>query len=153
MLPLAESLNRRIAEQIPVTAHMGLRIVAWDGEGLRMEAPLAANRNDKGTAFAGSLASLAALAGWALITLQVEERLGAASVAVCRSEMDYRQPVDGDFQALCRLSDTEQVKDFWKQLAVSGKGRLPLTVHIQQGGEERGRFLGTYAVSLVSTSG
>ncbi len=153
MLPAAESLNRRIAEQIPVTAHMGLRITAWDGEWLRMDAPLTANRNDKGTAFAGSLVSLATLAGWALITLQVEARQGAATVAVYHSEIDYRRPVEGDFQALCRFPEADQAEDFWRQLTVSGKGRLSMTVRIEQEGEERARLCAAYAVTLIGTSG
>ncbi len=141
-------LNERFRRQIPLTDHLGLTISSWDGSALRMEAPLAANRNDKGTGFAGSIASLATLAGWALLTLAVEERCGAAEVAVYRSEISYRRPIDGDFHALCRLPKEAELTVFWNTLQQTGKGRLELAVTVGQGDEERVRFHGAYAVRL-----
>ncbi len=145
----AERLNRCFVEQIPLTGHLGLAITAYDGHCLRMDAPLAPNLNDKGTAFAGSIASLATFAGWALITLLVEERLGLAEVAVYRSEISYRRPIDGDFYALCRMPEETGLATFWQTLKQTGKGRLELAVIVSQGDEERVRFKGAYAVCLV----
>jgi len=145
----AERLNRSFGERIPLTGHLGLAITAYDGRCLRMDATLAPNLNDKGTAFAGSIASLATLAGWALITLLLEERLGPAEVAVYRSEISYRRPIDGDFYALCRLPQEAELGPFWQTLKQTGKGRLELAVTVAQGDEERVRFKGAYAVRLV----
>jgi thioesterase domain-containing protein len=142
-------LNERFRRQIPLTAHLGLRISSWDGCVLRMDAPLEANRNDKGTGFAGSIASLATFAGWALITLAVEERCGAAEVAVYRSQISYRRPIDGDFYALCQLPQEAELNVFLETLRSSGKSRLGLAVTVVQDGEERVRFQGAYAVRLV----
>lgn len=149
LCPAAQRLNQRVGELIPVAARMGLTITAYDGRRLSMDAPLAPNRNDKGTAFAGSIAGLATFAGWALITLKVEERQGAASVAVYRSEISYRLPIDGDFQAFCELPDEDRLADFWYALQSTGRGRLDLAVSVMQGGEERVRFQGAYAVRLT----
>ena len=44
---------------------MQLQIAAYDGDSLSLHAPLAANFNDKGCAFGGSLTSLMTLAGGA----------------------------------------------------------------------------------------
>jgi thioesterase domain-containing protein len=142
-------LNERFRRQIPLTGHLGLQISSWDGSVLRMDAPLEANRNDKGTGFAGSIASLATFAGWALITLAVEERCGAAEVAVYRSEISYRRPIDGDFYALCQLPKEAELTDFWRALQQTGKGRLELAVTVFQDGEERVRYRGAYAVRLA----
>ncbi|APG28542.1 hypothetical protein A7E78_12235 [Syntrophotalea acetylenivorans] len=135
-------LNERFIRQIPLTDHMGLEISSWDGSALRMDAPLKPNRNDKGTGFAGSIASLATFAGWALITLAVEERCGAAEVAVYRSEISYRRPIDGDFYALCQLPKEVELTGFWQTLKQTGKSRLELAVTVFQDGEERVRFQG-----------
>lgn len=145
-----QELNERFRRQIPLTGHLGLRITAWDGRGLRMAAPLAPNRNDKGTGFAGSIASLATFAGWALLTLAVEERCGAAQVAVYRSEMRYRRPIDGDFEARCCLPGAAQMEEFWQTLTDTGRGRLELSVSVVQDGEEKVQFQGAYAVRLVA---
>lgn len=145
-----QELNERFRRQIPLTVHLGLRIIAWDGRGLSMAAPLAPNRNDKGTGFAGSIASLATFAGWALLTLAVEERCGAAQVAVYRSEMRYRRPIDGDFEARCCLPEAAQMEEFWQTLTDTGRGRLELSVSVVQDGEEKVQFQGAYAVRLVA---
>jgi thioesterase domain-containing protein len=141
-------LNERFHCQIPMTDHMGLEVTAWDGSVLRMEAPFEINRNDKGTGFAGSISSLATFAGWALITLAVEEHCGAAEVAVYRSEISYRRPIDGDFYALCQLPEESELADFWQALKQTGKGRLKLSVTVGQDDEARVRFQGAYAVCL-----
>ncbi len=146
-------LNERFVKQIPLTGHMGLKISSWDGSALRMGAPLEANRNDKGTGFAGSIASLATFAGWALLTLAVEERCGAAQVAVYRSEINYRRPVNGDFEARCCLPEEAQMEEFWQALADTGKGRLELAVSVLQDSEEKVQFQGAYAVHLISEPG
>jgi thioesterase domain-containing protein len=143
-------LNERFVRQIPLTGHMELAISSWDGSVLQMEAPLKPNRNDKGTGFAGSIASLATFAGWALITLAVEERCGAAEVAVYRSEISYRRPIDGDFEARCCLPEAAQMEKFWRTLTDTGKGRLELAVSVMQAGEEKVQFQGAYAVCLIS---
>lgn len=141
--------NERFRRQIPLTDQMGLKISSWDGSALKMDAPLEANRNDKGTGFAGSIASLATLAGWALLTLAVEERCGAVEVAVYRSEISYRRPIDGDFYALCQLPPEAELTAFLEVLRTRGKGRLELAVTVFQDGEERVRYQGAYAVRLV----
>ena len=60
-----DALNTQFAAMPPVAA-MRLRAVARDGDRLRLHAPLAANVNDKGCAFGGSLAGAMTLAGWGL---------------------------------------------------------------------------------------
>jgi len=148
-----QELNNRFRRQIPLTEHLGLQITTWDGRCLSMTAPLSPNRNDKGTGFAGSIASLATFAGWALLTLAVEERCGAAQVAVYRSEMRYRRPVDGDFEARCCLPDKAQLEAFWQALRDTGKGRLELAVSVVQDGEEKVQYQGAYAVRLTAERG
>ncbi len=70
---LRESVERHLLADIPLARAMQLRIGDWDGDSLRMNAPLAANVNDKGCAFGGSLVSVMTLACWSLIQLAVEQ--------------------------------------------------------------------------------
>ena len=58
-------------DAMPPVAATGIRASKFDGEALQLSAPLAANVNDKGCAFGGSLASLMTLAGWGWLMLSL----------------------------------------------------------------------------------
>jgi thioesterase domain-containing protein len=143
----AQHLNQRFSRQIPMARQMGLRITAWDGRTLRMDAPLAPNLNDKGTGFAGSLATLATLAGWAVATLLAEEVVGGpCEVAVFKSEIRYLAPVTGDFYVLVPVPAEEITQAFGLELQERSRAKLALTAAIYQDGEEKVRYRGRYAV-------
>ena len=61
-------------DQIPLTQAMGVRLESYDASGLILTAPLAPNHNHLGTAFGGSLATLAILAGYTLLWLELGDR-------------------------------------------------------------------------------
>jgi thioesterase domain-containing protein len=143
----AQNLKRRLDEHIPMARHMNLRITCVDASGLRLDAPLAPNINDKGTGFAGSLATLATLAGWALATLLAEQALGApCEAAVFESELRYVRPVTGDFHAVCAMPSEARQKAFADALRERGRAKLELTAVVAQDGEDRVRYRGRYAV-------
>lgn len=145
----AQQLNQRFFRQIPMARLMGLRITAWDGRNLRMDAPLAPNLNDKGTGFAGSLATLVTFAGWAAATLLAEKAVGTdCEAAVFESEIRYLIPVTGDFYALVPVPAPEVVQAFETALAERGRAKLALTSAIFQDGREKVRYRGRYAVQV-----
>ena len=67
-----DELNAHYDAMPPVRA-MQVRAVHYDGQVLRLRAPLSHNVNDKACAFGGSLVSLMTLAGWGLMTLKLRE--------------------------------------------------------------------------------
>lgn len=145
----AARLNDRFLRQIPMAGQMGLRITAWDGRNLRMDAPLGPNINDKGTGFAGSLATLATFAGWALATLLAENIAGGpCEAAVFESDMRYLSPVTGDFYAMVPVPDGDDMRVFQDRLRDRGRAKLTLAVSILQDGEEKVTYRGRYAVRL-----
>jgi thioesterase domain-containing protein len=58
---------------MPPARALQLRVTGGHHDRLRLQAPLAANVNDKGTAFGGSLVSLMTLAAWGLTVLKIEQ--------------------------------------------------------------------------------
>ena len=120
------ALEGRIAEQIPLTRHLGFRLLQWrDGE-LLLEAPLEPNINDKGTMFAGSQSALLALGGWALTTLLGEEVTRPLDVVAVRSELEYRAPLTG--QARIRVLAAQADHDrFRERLTARSRASLPVT--------------------------
>ena len=137
-------------EQIPITHAMGIRVEAYDGHRLILTAPLAPNHNHLGTAFGGSLATVATLAGYGLVWLELGDR--TAHVVVRESAISYRRPVRGEIRAICRRPEEATVNAFKIQFARKGRGRLHLEVTIEENGLAAVEFSGTF-VALNSLPG
>lgn len=130
---------------IPITQAMGVRVAAYDGQSLTLEAPLALNHNHLGTAFGGSLNTLATLAayGWVWLELQDPE----CHVVVAKSAITYRRPVRHEIRAVCSRPDASAVSAFRESFTEKGRGRIDLAVTIADEGilavEFTGRFVAT----------
>lgn len=66
-------LESILHHDIPLTREMGLSVLDWQGQQLRLQLPLAANINHKSTMFGGSLYCGAVLAGWGWLHLSLRE--------------------------------------------------------------------------------
>jgi thioesterase domain-containing protein len=131
MNPLLAATERFFHQQIPLTKAMGVRVEDYDGRQLVLAAPLNANHNHLGTAFGGSLAALATLAGYGLLWLELGNR--DAHIVIRRSELDYRHPVTGPLRAVCRRPGDAVVAEFKAKFEKSGKARIRLQATV---GEE-----------------
>lgn len=121
-MTLLESLNSQYLAMPPVAA-MGVRAVAFDGEALLLHAPLAANINDKGSAFGGSMAGMMTLAGWGLLTLKLDAAGMQADVYVADSQIRYLRPLQSDLHAQARLEPTLDWNVFLETFRQRGKAR------------------------------
>ena len=121
---------------MPPVAALQLRIAGFDGDALRLEAPLAPNINDKGCAFGGSLASLMTLAGWGLVTLRLQEAGLAADVYVADTQLHYRAPLFADLQATARLAEPDAWAGVLERLRDRGRAsvRIAACVTLPDGG-------------------
>ncbi len=121
---------------MPPVAAMDISILGYDGEALRLHAPLARHVNDKGCAFGGSLVSLMTLAGWGLVTLHLEQAGIAADVFVADCDVRYLAPLYADLQAEARLDGGASWDDFIATLRQRGRARATLraTVPLPAGG-------------------
>jgi thioesterase domain-containing protein len=133
--------------EIPLTRHIDVRIAGYDQDTLTLLAPLAANSNHKGTAFGGSLFSLAVLAGWGLLALKLEERGLHAELVIQESHVEYLAPVRGDFSARASLPDAGEFERFVKMLERRGKARIRIAVLVTQGDTLAVKFDGTFAAA------
>ena len=134
---LTRAFEQELLADIPLARAMHLRVVEWDGDRLRMAAPLMPNINDKGCAFGGSLASLMTLAGWGLIVLKLRALDRPCDIYVQDSTIRYLAPVWADFSAEARLADGESWEAFLRSLAESGRSRLRVVcrVPLAEGGD------------------
>ena len=125
--PLAARMRpRTLAEvvgQEHLTAPGSVFRKAFDGDVLQLQAPLAANVNDKGCAFGGSLSGLMTLAGWGLLTLKLESAGLPAEVYVADSHVRYLKPLYSDLHGEARLEPGLDWDAFLRSFRERGRAR------------------------------
>ncbi|KGI79007.1 YiiD C-terminal domain-containing protein [Oleiagrimonas soli] len=126
----ARTLERFILDSIPPARAMQLRVLEHEADRLLMGAPLAANINDKGCAFGGSLTSLMTLAGWSLVELLLREHGHDCDVFVADSQVRYLKPVWEDLRAEARFAADADAGAFLATLAARGKARTEVRCRI-----------------------
>lgn len=131
--------------EIPITRAMGIEVVRWDDAGLALRAPLRFNHNDKGTAFAGSMYSLAALAGWSTVMLLLVEAGLKGQAVIYDSRARFVQPVTEDYQAVCPRPDAQALGAFVAAYHDEGRAKLDLAVRVLAHDTEVAVFEGRYA--------
>jgi len=133
-------------QAMPPVAAMHLRISHYDGQRLRLHAPLARHVNDKGCAFGGSLGSLMTLAAWGLVSMRLEAADLRSDVYVADSRIRYLAPLYADLEAEAALSPEADWDEFIATLRSRGRARTHLDawVRLLEGdaaAEFRGRFV------------
>ena len=115
-------------------------------------APLEANINDKGTAFAGSLFSVAALAGWMHLMRWCSLRALEAEVALSGASVQFVAPARGGFRAVAGEPVAAQREKLELMLARRGRGRIEIPVEVHCDTKVVLRLAGVYAVTLSSVA-
>ena len=139
-----DALRGKLASEIPVTQHLGLEVVAREGRGLVLAAPLAKNVNHEGTAFAGSVNAVATLAGWGLVWLTLREAGQEGHVVLQDSTVRYLEPIDDDFVAHAIAPSPEAVERLLGAVRRHRRGRIGLTVEVRGGERRLAVFEGRY---------
>lgn len=140
----AASLESIYHEMIPISRHMGIKVIEYDGKTLTLEAPLSNNINHQLSAFGGSLFSVAALAGWGLLQLQLSALQIDCDTVIAGGDLAYHLPVFEDFRCRCTLPET------WpgatQRLRERGKAPIELAPEILVDGQQAMTLKGTYVV-------
>ena len=117
---------------MPPVRAMQLEVGDLDEQGMVLRAPLAANVNDKGCAFGGSLAGLMTLAAWAHASAILDARgFGDAEVYVQDSQVRYLLPLYADLEARAWLDPEQNWTDFVRAFAERGRARARLNAEIR----------------------
>lgn len=139
---LLRDTERYLHQHIPLTRAMGLAVESFAGGTLVLAAPLEPNHNHLGTAFGGSLVTLATLAGYALLWLLLDDR--TCHIVVKESRTRYLHPVTGALRAVCRAPAAADLESFQAALARGGKARLTLHATVEEGGRACVAFEGEF---------
>ena len=144
----AEYLQRRIDREIMLAKPMGIIVEAANDAALILRAPLAPNANHKGTAFGGSLYSLAVLTGWAWLTRFLVTRKLDAQAVIQESNMRFLKPVHGEMRACLEIPGDAEVRKFQRMLVRADRGRIRLQVKMHEGSTLATVFDGLFAAAM-----
>ena len=134
---------------MPPVAALQPVIKHWQDGALRLQAPLAANVNDKGCAFGGSLCSLMTLSGWGLVNLELAQEGIDADIFVADSRVRYLKPVFEDLQVEACFDDAGERLALMGALRKQGRASIRLKAHTQlTDGGVAATFVGRY-VAIV----
>jgi thioesterase domain-containing protein len=136
-------LQNTLHSLIPLSRAMGIEVAALEPERLQLTAPLRLNHNHAGSGFAGSIYSLASLAGWALLRHLVEQHRLSAELVLGEANIRYRRQLTGDLVATVRLPVSEQ-EVLVAKLRDGSKARLQLTIGLGDEADPDARFQGHY---------
>lgn len=128
--------------EIPITRAMGVKVVSGSPGPLIVEAPLALNHNHLGTAFGGSLSTIATVAGYAFVWLELRDR--SAHVVIRDSTIKFRRPVRADLRATCHPPKADILSAFRSEFARKDKARLQLRVEIKDDDALAVEFVGIF---------
>src|SRR4051812_23280531 len=88
-------------EHIPLSAAMGVRVLACDASGATLSAPLAPNINHRATVFGGSASAVAILAAWTWLHFALRAAGHPSRLVIQSNTVDYLVPIAGEFTARC----------------------------------------------------
>jgi len=139
-----EEVEAYLKEHIPLSAAMAIKIVAAGPDGVSIEVPLGPNLNHRATAFGGSVAALAILAGWTLVHLRLKEEGLVTRTVVQSSSVDYDAPIHGTFTAVTEPVEPLKWEKFVRAITRHGKGRIGIAANVVAEGGAAARYTGAY---------
>ena len=122
---------------IPLLTAMELSFVDYGDLTLTMEAPLAPNINNKGTAFGGSIASICLFGGWAVATLSfIDSGIDNTEIVVFRNDMTFERPARGLLTVKARV-DADEFNAVLARLKDGDTGRIRFDVNVETFHDDR----------------
>ena len=141
-------LQQLIDREIMLAKPMGIIVESADETAVVLRAPLAPNANHKGTAFGGSLYSIAVLTGWAWITRFLATRKLDAEAVIQESSMRFLAPVHGEMRSSIEIPAAAEMDKFQKMLVRAARGRIRLQVNVHAGATLATVFDGLFAAAM-----
>jgi len=146
----AAGLQAYLTARIAPARALGITVEATDP--VVIAAPLEPNLNDKGTAFAGSLFSVAALAGWAQVMRWCAAQSFEAEVMLQASKAQFLAPARAQVRATALEPSRVLQEKLARMLARSGRGRIEVAVSVSCEETVVMTLAGVYAVIVAARS-
>ena len=138
---LTQAFKDWVLNEIPLLQAMELTLDEFKDNQLTLSCPLAPNINDKGTAFGGSIATIATLCGWAFTMLHARTLCSSPDAVIAEQSMKYLKPGRSGLQAVCR---SPVPNTFYQRLQGQRSARLSLDVQVFSDSQLIATFSGLY---------
>ncbi len=149
-IQILQELQNKIDTEIQPAKNMQFKIQTYDGNYLQVGAPLTGNKNHHGTAFGGSLYSIAAVAGWALLRCKLHEYKLSGTIVVSKASMQYHAPVTKNFSISVCLTDPFRLQTSMQYYTENKSARFEVFGIIKQDDKEAARYEGSYSIKDFS---
>jgi thioesterase domain-containing protein len=123
---------------------MQVEVRAASQNDIHLRAPLAPNINHRGSAFGGSIATLATLACWSLLRVRLDQLSPLPHLVVRRSNIEYTASILGEFDAVAHCDDGEDWNNFLRQYEAKGRARIRLNALITTANGVAATFWGDF---------
>jgi thioesterase domain-containing protein len=137
-------LQRYLRDHIPISAAMGVEVVAATEKEVVLRAPLDPNINHRDTVFGGSASAVAILAAWSLVHLRLRQAGISTRIVIQRNTQDHDLPIPGTFTARSFIDDPLRWGRFLKTLQRRGRARIAVSALLEHKGVVAGRFEGVF---------
>jgi thioesterase domain-containing protein len=117
-----------LMDAMPPVNAMAVKVASLSADRVCLQAPLAANVNDKGCAFGGSIAGVMTLAGWALLRARTLDL--PVEVYVADSQIRYLAPLYQGIEAQAWLLDASLWQPALQRLRERGKASLEVQAQV-----------------------
>ncbi|WP_045728753.1 YiiD C-terminal domain-containing protein [Xanthomonas sp. GPE 39] len=124
-----QQLQRQF-EAMPPAAALQVTLQGYAERRLHMSAPLAANINDKGNAFGGSLGSVMTLAGWALVNCELHQARLHGDVYVADTQVRYLAPLYADLHTQAAAEEGADWDVFVDTFRQRGRARIGIQAQV-----------------------
>lgn len=151
---VCDYLSEWLPREIPISASLGVKPLAWKEEILTLHVPLENNRNHMDTGFGGSLYTSALLAGWSWLHLKLKA-LGHEKnlhIVIQQANIQYPKPMQQDAVAICRGVDEKAWAKFEKMFQKFGKGRLEISTAVMVDHVVTTSFTGDFVAYITAAS-
>ena len=139
-------LKQLLHKEIPITKALAIDVENLSVDQIIINAKFEENKNIHNTAFAGSIYTIATLAGWSLITNYLEECNLPGVVVLASADIKYKRPITGDINARCQLPKGNDIEDFKNRLLKKGRAKLKICVSVIEDDQIKAQFEGNFAV-------
>jgi thioesterase domain-containing protein len=143
-------IERYLHSRIPMTAVMGVKVLAVDETGVRLWAPIAPNINHRSTVFGGSASALGILSAWTLLFVRLREPPLRSHIVIQRNCVEYLRPMTDDFEAHCLAPAAADWERFTESLRRRSRARISLRAELRCRGELGGTYQGTYVADRTT---
>ncbi len=143
--PLIQTLK----EKIKIFPYLGVSFTEISKSRVRLTADLSESTSHKGTAFGGSLYSIAVLAAYALALQGLRARgIATENIVIQKGEIQYLKPVEEDFEVTASFETPEKEEEFFQALVDKKRTRGAIDVEVRVQGDLKATLHGVFVVRL-----